>query len=64
MSDDQEVTLYFGGMDDPKATVRLPHTPDRLQVGKKILRRVDDPETGDFLGLYVAGCRSPAGDAG
>ena len=48
---DQRVHILGNGW---RESVVLKRTPPRIQIGSELFDRVDDPETGEPLGLYLS----------
>lgn len=36
-----------------RATINTEDAPPKVMIGKEIFRRIDDPDTGEFLGAYA-----------
>lgn len=45
--------LLIGGRFD-RAKVELTQAPQRIEVAGQLYKRLDDPDTGEYLGGYVA----------
>lgn len=46
-------TLVGGPHDGAKITLTAATPPPRIQIGGTIYHRVDDPDTGNYLGAYA-----------
>lgn len=49
----QDAVLYFGRT-GARVKIPLTRTPPQIQLWNVLLDRLDDPDTGEFMGAYIA----------